>query len=324
MTVLALLHYREAGAEAVVLEVGMGGRLDATSAPRPLASVVTHVGLDHTAVLGKTKALIAAEKAGVAKRGVLLVSGVPPGTAAGRVVIAEAARRGAPVLVAGRDFTVRTGRPAYRAGRSATPVAVRFADGTAFSAHPSVLSRDLARDAGLAAAVLLSPPVRRRLPVAPEAMAEALSRLHMPGRVEVAGERPFLVVDGAHNPDSARSLSRAIAEALPCRRIVAVAGGGTDKAVPGTVAALARLGKPLTVLFTRPAVHPRAADPAALAAARPGSRAFPDLPGALAEARRLAGPRDLIVVTGSLYLAGEALALLGRAPGATASRSSDG
>jgi folylpolyglutamate synthase/dihydropteroate synthase len=90
---------------------------------------------------------------------------------------------------------------------------------------------------------------------------------------------------------------------------VVVAGGGADKDVPGTVRALEATGRPLTVVFTRPASHPRAADPAALAAGRPGARHASTLAEALALARSLAGSADAIVVTGSLYLAGEALTL---------------
>ncbi|MCU0727224.1 MAG: Mur ligase family protein, partial [Planctomycetes bacterium] len=194
MTVLGLWYFREARVDVAVLEVGMGGRLDATSAVRPLASVVVHVGLDHTEVLGKTKALIAAEKAAVAKRGVTLVSGVPEASVAGRVVAAVAAERGAPLFTVGRDFTVRTGRPRLVDGRPGTPVDVRFADGRRFSAHPPLLSRDLARDTGIAAATLFAPAVRRRLPVGEEAMVRALGRLAMPGRVQVVAERPFLIV----------------------------------------------------------------------------------------------------------------------------------
>jgi dihydrofolate synthase/folylpolyglutamate synthase len=307
MTVLGLWHFREARVDVAVLEVGMGGRLDATSVVRPLASVVVHVGLDHTEVLGKTKALIAAEKAAVAKRGVTLVSGVPPASVEGRVVAAVAAERGARLYSVGREFRVVAGRPRLVDGRPETPVSVRFADGRRFAARPAVLSRDLARDTGIAVATLLSPAVRRRLPVDEEAMVGALARLFMPGRVQVLPGRPLLVVDGAHNPDSARSLARAIREAIPARNLVVVAGGGADKDVPGTVRAVEAAGRPMTVIFTRPASHPRAADPAVLATGRPGALHAPSLAEALSLARSLAGPDDAIVVTGSLYLAGEAL-----------------
>ncbi|MHC4860849.1 MAG: bifunctional folylpolyglutamate synthase/dihydrofolate synthase, partial [Planctomycetota bacterium] len=288
---------------------GLGGRLDATSAVRPLASLITQIGLDHTAVLGRTRALIAREKAGVARRGVPLVSGVAPATAAGRVIAEVAAERGAPLLAAGRELRLATGRPAFSGGLSATPVRLRTSWGPGLSARPSLLGRDLARDAGLAAATLLVPRVARRLPVSEEQMADGLARLTVPGRVQVVPGEPLLVVDGAHNGDSARSLVRTLREALPHRRAVVVLGGGRDKMLEAVIRALAPL-RPRFV-FTRPASHPRAADPRELARGRRGSAWAVDLGSALERARGAAGPRDLVVVTGSLYLAGEALELLG-------------
>jgi dihydrofolate synthase/folylpolyglutamate synthase len=177
-----------------------------------------------------------------------------------------------------------------------------------------VLGRDLARDAGLAAAVLLHPRVARVLPVPEEEMARGLADLEVPGRIQVVGERPTLVVDGAHNPDSARSLARTMREAIEHRRAVAVLGGGADKRLSETALAIGSLGPRTRFVFTRPASHPRAADPRALAKLHRGSTWAPDLGTALARARDLAGQRDLLLVTGSLYLAGEALELLGAGP----------
>jgi folylpolyglutamate synthase/dihydrofolate synthase len=312
ITALALLHFADEGVDAAVLEVGLGGRLDATSAVRPLASVVTQVGLDHTAILGPTRALIAAEKAGVAKRGVPLLTGIPLSTVPGRVIAARARDRGAPLSAPGRDFAIRTGRPALQDGRARTPLSIRTAGGRVVRASVPVLGRELARDAGLAAAALMLPRVARRLPAGDAALLRGLEALHVPGRIEVTGERPLLVVDGAHNPDSARALARTILEALSFRRAYVVLGGGRDKSLASVVRGLALPGHGRKLLFTRPASHPRAADPEELARACRGAEHLADLPGALARARALAGPRDLILVTGSLYLAGEALTALGR------------
>jgi dihydrofolate synthase/folylpolyglutamate synthase len=115
-------------------------------------------------------------------------------------------------------------------------------------------------------------------------------------------------VDGAHNPDSARVLAETIGACLPSRRVVAILGGGIDKGLPAIATALEKLDRPVRFIFTRPATHPRAADPEALAAGRRNARWTPDLRAAMATARTLAARDDLIVVSGSLYLAGEALA----------------
>ncbi len=312
MTVLALHHFRGERVDAAVLEVGLGGRLDATSAVRPLASLLTTIGLDHTALLGPTRASIAREKAGVAKRGVPLLSGVPAGTPAGRVIARIARARGAPLHLPGRDYRVRCGRPLFTPGEgAATPFSLRTAAGDRLRARPAVLGRDLARDAALAAALLLLPRVRDRFPLPVSGLEASLEGFSVPGRIQVVRTSPPLVVDGAHNPDSARSLLRAVREALPHRRAAVVVGGAGDRPLAGIARILARPGPGTRFLFTRPARHPRAADPRVLARTLSGSRCVPDLPGALAAAERLRPRPDLVLVTGSLYLAGEALEFLG-------------
>ena len=310
MTVLALLHFSDAGARAVVLEVGLGGRLDATSAVRPLASLITQIGLDHTHILGKTKALIAREKAGVAKRGVPLVSGVPPATAAGRVITEVAAKVRAPLLAVGSALQLRTGKPRLTGTGGSTPVTMRVRDGTGINAAPPVLSRELARDTGLAAALLSLPRVRRQLPVTAAEMEEGLANLVLPGRMQIISMDPTLLIDGAHNPDSARALARTIRETIAPQAVHAIIGGGTDKAIPTMAAAILHSAPDVRLTFTRPRTHPRAADPEELRRQFPGSQSFKDLAAALVAARKAAGKADLILITGSMYLAGEALELL--------------
>lgn len=314
VTCLGLWYFARAGVNAAVLEVGLGGRLDATTAVKPLASLITHVGLDHTLVLGSTTTEIAYEKAGVAKRGVPLVSGVSTSSAAGQVIEQVAKEKGAPLFAAGREFAVRTGRPSWEGGRPSTPLTLRGADEVTRRLRASVLGRDLARDAGLAAATLLVPKVAKRLPVEVEHIEAGLASLSVPGRIQVVSENPLVVVDGAHNPDSAQSLVRTLREALTFRRIFAILGGGEDKNVPVTARHVAGLRPGVKLVFTRPSSHPRAADPERLAAAFPGAKTAPDPATALARAQKEAKPEDLILVTGSLYLAGEVLTLLDGEP----------
>ncbi|MEN8152172.1 MAG: cyanophycin synthetase, partial [Planctomycetota bacterium] len=313
VTALALLHFARRDVDAAVLEVGLGGRLDSTSAVPHLASVITQIGLDHTAILGSTRPLIAREKAGVARRGVPIVTGVPRSTPAGRAIAGTAGKKGAPVLFAGSDFRLRTGEPRLADDRPVTPVTVVAPDGERIRLRPAVLGRALARDVGLAAMTLSLPRVRRKLDVPVEAMATGAAALAIPGRLQVIPGRPRIVVDGAHNPDSARFLAETIETTLPSRKVVAILGGGIDKGLPAIAAELERLDRPVRFVFTRPATHPRAADPEVLADGR-NARCAPDFAAALALARDLAGPDDLIVVSGSLYLAGEALAKLSVTP----------
>jgi dihydrofolate synthase/folylpolyglutamate synthase len=314
VTALALLWFAKRRVDVGVLEVGLGGRLDATSAVPHVASIVTQIGLDHQAVLGGTRTRIAAEKAGVARRGVPLISGVPASSRAGRVVVETAAERGAPILLPGRDFRIATGEPGLSDGSARTPLRVTTPDGARHAFAPSVLGRALARDAGLAVVALSLPKVRRKLPVDADALQRGLRDLRVPGRMQIVPGEPPILVDGAHNPDSAEVLAGTIARVLPSRKVVAVLGGGLDKGLPSIAAALRSIGRPVRFVFTRPATHPRAADPEELAKGFRGARSAPDFGAALRTARDLAGPRDLVVVSGSLYLAGEALESLGVPP----------
>jgi folylpolyglutamate synthase/dihydrofolate synthase len=311
LTCLALDHFARSDVDVAVLEVGLGGRLDATTAVRPVASLITHVGLDHTAVLGETTTAIAAEKAAIAKRNVPLVSGVSATSAAGNRIVEVAGDAGARLYVAGREFRIRTGRPEYLDGRSVTPVRLRAPDDTVLELRPSVLGRELARDAALAAATLTVPSVAKKLRVSPDAIEQGMTAIRAPGRIQVVSESPLVVVDGAHNPDSALALVDTLREALRFRRVFAIVGGGIDKDVPGTARAVAGLTSRTQLLFTRPAGHPRAAAVEEIAPRFRNARIVGDLETALATAKAEAGEDDLIVVTGSLYLAGEALSLLG-------------
>ena len=131
----------------------------------------------------------------------------------------------------------------------------------------------------------------------------------------------FSVLILGNAPDEVQA---AIREALPFKGVVAVVGGGTDKGLPSLVSAVAGLTDGVRFVFTRPATHPRAADPKALERAIPRAVAADDLPAALAIARRKAGRRDLLLVTGSLYLAGEALSLLSGSSSVAGSSSRSG
>ncbi len=274
-TLAALLHFASARVEVTVLEVGMGGRLDATNAVTPAVTAVAAIGLDHTQWLGDTVEAVAREKAGIFKPGVpAVVHAVqPPGVL--EVLRAEAARAGAPLQVA----------PAGWEG------AVALA-----GAHQR-------GNAGLAAAALRALD-RVGVTVGEVEIARGIATARWPGRLELVGG---VLLDGAHNPDGARALAVALAQLWPGRTVELVFGALGDKDHLGMLAALA--GSVRRLHLVAPATpRARAVEDLRAAAASLGMAA--DLHAGVAEAlacaRAAARDGALVVVAGSLYLVGEA------------------
>jgi len=278
-TLAALVHFARAQVEVTVLEVGLGGRLDATNAVTPVVTAVAAIGLDHTQWLGETVELVAREKAGIFKAGIpAVVHAVqPPGVL--EVLRAEAARAGAPFEVA----------PAGWVG----PLALA-------GAHQR-------GNAGLAAAALRALD-RVGVTVGESAIARGIATARWPGRLELVGG---VLLDGAHNPDGARALAAALAELRPGRPVELVFGSLGDKDHRGMLAALAGAVRRLH-LVAPSTPRARALEELRSAAASLGMAA--DLHAGVGEALgcAAAAARDgaPVVVAGSLYLVGEARALL--------------
>jgi dihydrofolate synthase/folylpolyglutamate synthase len=278
-TLLALLHFAREGASAVVLEVGLGGRHDATNAVRPLACAIARIGLDHTEILGPTLDAIAREKAGILKPGVpaAIAAGQPP--EALRALREEAARRGAPLTVAppAWDGPIALAGPHQRGNAALAAEALRLLAGAGVE-------------------------------VGEAAIATGIATARWPGRLEtVAG----VLLDGAHNPDGAAALAAALAALHPGRRVELVFGVLADKDHEGMLRALAPAVGALHLVTPR---SPRGRAPESyLPLARSLATdvdAHASAAEAIACARRRAGAGGVVCVAGSLYLVGEARALL--------------
>jgi len=318
LTASALLLFRERGVDIACLEVGMGGRWDSTSVADPAVAVVTGVGVDHTERLGSSIEEIAADKAHIIKPGASVVLG--PGTAP--VVGIFLARAGAfglhPRFVAAREET--------------TPVAedltVRYSvlrspntPGGRLTLHVRGIHGDYDR-LDVTAPSYQAPNVATAIAAAecalgralhPAALRRALASMTFPGRFEVIETDPPLVIDGAHNPQAARALATAVREAWPPPSTgpCVVLGVLTDKDAEGIAGELGPVAA--SFVATQPG-SPRARPAADLAAAirRAGVtrvEEVPDLAQALRRARVLGGASG-VLVTGSLYTAGQARALL--------------
>jgi len=308
-TAAALLVFRAARCHAVVLEAGMGGRLDATTAADAVCKVLTSVSLDHVRQLGRTRAAIAREKASAARRGVPFVSGVPAATPVGRLVARICARAGAPLVAIGRDFDVRDVRTEFDRATGDARTTFRLVDDSSTELSVPLLGTHQATNAALAAVAALSTKWRGRS-VTMDHVRRGLARTKIRARLEALSTRPLVLVDGAHNPASMGLLARTIRVSVPGAPRVFVVGMAADKDVDGC---LRRLRGVADLVLTTTSGQARAASPADLAArARAvGLRARPvdDLAAALAYARRRAGETGVVVVTGSLYLCGRCLSL---------------
>lgn len=275
-TAIAFADFAARGAEIAVVEVGLGGRLDATNVVTPLVSVVTHVALDHTDYLGPTLETIAGEKAGIAKPGVPFVVGEPDGAIADLLVSRAEAAGARPVRV---------------------PAGARYQGALALQGPHQ------RRNAAVAEAVLSALPPAWR-PSA-EALAHAFARVRLPGRFDRRGRWLF---DVAHNPDGLATLLAALATEPPPRPLHAVVCILRDKDWGAMVQALARAVDRLWLTEAPTAPPDRSWDPAAAAAlAGPGAVVERDLERALQAAAEGAGT---VLVTGSFHTVGDAMARL--------------
>jgi dihydrofolate synthase/folylpolyglutamate synthase len=298
VTAMALLYFQEQGADWIVWETGLGGRLDATNVVRPKVAVITNVTLEHTAHLGPTIGRIAREKAGIIKPRVPTVTAVGNGVA--RQIIEETCRtRNSRLIRVGRD------------------VRFRAAPGGGFHYYGlerrlNHLRTNLVGDhQHVNAATALAAIEAMAIPGISEAMIrDGLDQVHWPGRLELWPGRPAIILDGAHNPAAARVLVRAL-DGLRYRRLIVVAGVMADKNQAGVMGPV--VSRADTVIYTRPDYF-RAADPEALATTFPcpkgPTRVVPTVERAVERARGLAAEDDLILITGSLFVVGEARAHL--------------
>lgn len=304
ITCAAFLAFAETPADYLVLEVGLGGRLDATNViERPLAAAITPIALDHQNFLGDTLAAIAAEKAGIFRAGAPAVVG-PQTPEAMTVFEAKAAGFGAPLFAYGMHWNVfaENGRLIYQDEA-----------GLCDLAPPRLVGAHQFANAGLAVAAVRATGLQFTDETISRGLAAArwparLQRLKAGPLVEAVGPRSELWLDGGHNPHAARALAGALAdfEERSSRPLILITGMQENKDIDGFFAAFAGLA---STVFAVQADHAgaRSPDDVARAAERAGIPAYPC--GSLYEAAALAqgGGAARVLICGSLYLAGEVL-----------------
>jgi dihydrofolate synthase/folylpolyglutamate synthase len=296
-TVMAILHFARQGTDIAVMEVGMGGRLDATNVIEPLVGVITNISLEHREFLGRRLVDIAGEKAGIIKEGLEVVTAATQPPVLG-LLDEVCRRRKARLWHVGREVRYRRGSGGvhYYGLR-------RRLGGLDLGLAGSYQARNAAT--AVAALELLE---RRGFRLGEEDIRTGLKRAAWAGRMHVVSTDPMVILDGAHNPGAMRVLAHAVRSGYAYRRLILVIGVMADK----EIARILREIVPIAdyAFYTRPA-YSRAADPGVLAeeGAKMGTpfQVAATLPEALSSARCMAGPDDLILVCGSLFTVGEAL-----------------
>jgi len=307
ITAIGFQHFAEQAVDLAVIEVGLGGRLDCTNVITPEVAVVTKIDLDHTQLLGRTVAEIAAEKAGIFKRGVPAITFEQEPEIL-ETLAAAAERVEAPFLVVGRDieFSRR-----FNAGNDGGPQSrvCLITETSQFMHLPVPMPGEhQALNCGLALAVI--DRLKQSGFECPEVpMLEGLMRTKVPGRMELAWQRPRILLDGAHNPVALGALMRSVGAHVPYDSMVCVFGCCEDKDVDRMLEKAALGGD--KIIFTKARGNPRAMDPEQLqrrfqAISGKMTQVAPTLPEALDIASRAVAREDLICVTGSFYLVGEA------------------
>lgn len=250
-TALAFMHFARQHADAAVIEVGLGGRLDATNVILPKVSVITSLSYDHMAVLGNTLTQIAGEKAGIIKPGVPVVS-APQKEEALQVLERIASERKAPFTLIGRDVAFES------LGHSLDAQALNVIRGDdVYSFTIPLLGLHQVQNAAVAAAALWELRTQR-VGVPDVAIAQGFAHVEWPARFEVVRRDPPVVFDSAHNQDSFSRLRQTLDEYFPSRQVYLVFGASEDKNIPGM---FAEIQPKIRRMFITRSFHPRALDP---------------------------------------------------------------
>jgi dihydrofolate synthase/folylpolyglutamate synthase len=307
-TAIAFLAFADAGVEAAVVEVGLGGRLDATNTVSPELVILTNVSLDHVQYLGSTLEAVAWEKAGIIK------PGVPVITAEASAEVREVFRRRAEEVGAPFHALDGTEIADVRVGLDGTRFRLRTTAWGELALHTPLIGAHQAVNAALAVRALELLPAARRPDR--EAVLRGVRSVRWPGRLQIEQiEGRTWIFDAAHNSAGVAALAAALTSLPLPRPLVALVGVLSDKDWGEMLPVLARVADALVLTTPPSAPEHRRWDPEAVlrGLALPAAEAIPDFEAALAHARAKAGDGS-VLVTGSFHTVGDALIQLGRAP----------
>ena len=315
MTSMAFIYFMNKRVDYAVIEVGLGGRLDATNVVSPLVSVITSLSLDHINVLGDTLAKIAYEKGGIIKNNTPVVV-APQKDEAILVLKKIAEQRNSPLFQVGKDYLYAQAAKSLsgqnffvwpKEDQSAVNAFIESAgreDWEPTKFHIPLLGFHQVQNAATAFTTLAI--LRQNgLKISDDSIRKGFANVVWPGRFEVINRRPFIVIDSAHNRESALRLRNAIDDYFPGIPVVLVFGASEDKDIDGM---LVELLPRVKIVITTKSIHPRAISPEELVVKvnQMGVRAIPteSLEEAFDQALKLAGKENLILVAGSIFVAG--------------------
>ncbi|MFH1854754.1 MAG: folylpolyglutamate synthase/dihydrofolate synthase family protein [Candidatus Omnitrophota bacterium] len=302
LTACAFLYFKDKEADIAIFETGLGGRLDATNVIQPLVCGITNISMEHTDKLGNTLSAIAMEKAGIIKD-------------QGVVVVAHQEKEAIDVI---RKVSEEKGASLYEVGRDITYSIIESSEkGEIFNLNgPGYIYNDLelnligmhqAENAGLAIAITRALPADR-YNIDEESIRSGLKKVLWPGRLQVVRKEPYILLDGAQNTASIETVLSSIKEIFNYNRLICVFGISKDKDIKGVAE---KLNNACDIIILTRSKNPRAIEPAFLReyfpCSRPGLEHGKYLEEAMQKALEIANKQDLILVTGSLFLVGEAI-----------------
>ena len=306
MTALGFTYFELKRVDFQVIEVGLGGRLDATNVVQPDVCIITSISFDHTEVLGNTLAEIAAEKAGIVKPNSIVVAS-PHVDEVDRIIEQTCLTCQAELVRVGSDVTWQS--LGFDSSRQSLRVEGRLAS---YGLSIPLLGQPQLENAATAVAAL-EVLAEKGFHISGDSITKGLAQVSWPGRLQVLSRRPLIVVDGAHNPDSARKLKQSLEQYFDFDRAILIIGASSDKDIAGIVSALVPL---FNKVIATHSIHPRAMSTAPIVAefSQHGVEAqeTDDISIALPLALTLAGEKDLICVTGSLFVVAGAIEQAGK------------
>jgi len=306
ITALGFAYFELKGVDFQVIEVGLGGRLDATNVVQPEICVITSISFDHTEVLGNTLGEIAAEKAGIIKPNSIVVAS-PHIDEVARIIEQTCLTYQAELVRVGSDVTWQS--LGFDSSRQSLRVEGRLAS---YELSLPLLGQHQLENAATAVATL-EVLAEKGFHISGDSIIKGLAQVSWPGRLQVLSHRPLVLVDGAHNPDSARKLKQSLEQYFDFDQAILIIGVSSDKDIAGIVSELASLFD--KVIVTR-SIHPRSMATAPIVAefSKHGMEAqeTDDISIALPLALTLAGDNDLICVTGSLFVVAGAIEQAGK------------
>ncbi|MBM4065662.1 MAG: bifunctional folylpolyglutamate synthase/dihydrofolate synthase [Planctomycetes bacterium] len=318
LTAVAMLYFKKKQVDMAVLEVGLGGRLDSTNVVIPQVSVITNVGLDHTAILGNTLSSIAYEKAGIIKQGVPVVSAVESPEALS-VIEKTCKEKDARLYLLGRDIWISDfgfrisdfglgNSVIYPQSERGLLCKIRTWRHTYPEIFLPLVGAHQAKNCALALGALEIMREQGTISIDDETIRKALAQVYCPARVEVIGKNPLIILDYAHTVDSMKSLRESIQGNFKFNKLILVLGFSQDKDLDNILKEIVSVGDSILVTQSK---NPRAAAPEDLCKrierlCGKHAEILDNTHDAVVAAKKKASKEDLLCITGSAYIAGEA------------------